>query len=60
MNRKYELTKYLFNQYLMFFESEYNFPLMTFSQWISESLKLDSYKKEIIELRGLLKQEVRQ
>lgn len=54
MNRKYELIKYLFNQYLMFFESEYNFPLMTFSTWISESVKLDSYKKEIIELRELL------
>ena len=53
MNRKYELIRYLFNHYLMYFESEYSFATMTFYQWIREASKCDYYKKEILELKEL-------
>lgn len=53
MNRKYELISYLLNEYLTYFQSEYNFATMTFYQWISEVSKLDYYKKEILELKKL-------
>lgn len=54
MDSQYELIRYLFNQYLMFFESEYNFPLIKFSDWLYEVSKLDYYKKEILELKNIL------
>ena len=54
MDRKYELISYLLNEYLMYFESEYNFATMTFYQWISEAAKLDYYKKEMLELKKII------
>lgn len=54
MDRKYELISYLLNEYLMYFESEYNFGTMTFSSWISEASKLDYYKKEISEFNKII------
>lgn len=54
MDRKYKLISYLLNEYLMYFESEYNFRIMTFYKWISEASKLDYYKKEILELKKLI------
>ena len=53
MDRKYELISYLLNNYIKFFESEYNFPVMTFSDWLYEVSKLDYYKKEILELKKI-------
>ena len=49
--KKYELINYLFNEYLEFFESEYNFAPMTFSEWISAAAKCDYYKNKILELK---------
>ena len=54
MDRKYELIRYFINEYISFFESEYNFVPMKFFEWISEAAKLDYYKKEILELKTLI------
>ena len=54
MDKKFELISYLLNEYLMYFESEYNFAIMTFFEWISEASKLDYYKNEILELKKLI------
>lgn len=54
MDRKYKLISYLLNNYIKFFESEYNYGTMTFSEWIIEASKLDYYKKEISELKKII------
>lgn len=54
MGSQYELISYLLNEYLIYFESEYNFGTMTFSEWISEVSKLDYYKNKILELKKVL------
>lgn len=36
----------------MFFESEYNYGTMTFSEWIIEAEKCDYYRSEILKLKN--------